>query len=54
MSFLVLCTDMAQEQGHFVMCSSAKEHGASWSMGQPCSKVDSMSALEGFVRDWSI
>lgn len=49
MSFLALCTDMAQEKGHFVMCSSAKEHGASWKK-----KVDSVSALEGFVRDWSI
>ena len=49
MSFLALSTDMAQEQGHSVMCFSAKEHGASWKK-----KVDSMSGLEGFVRDWSI
>lgn len=30
MSFWALPTDMAQKQGHSVMCSSAKERGASW------------------------
>ena len=30
MSFWALSTDMAQKQGHSVMCSNAKERGASW------------------------